>query len=163
MPWMTRSTDSFKSSDARSSPARSTSAACGGYAAACVEDCLLVPDEDRVLADSDGNLQFTVHGAPIVAWLTVNRHLAVLRIDIADPERRPLPGCARSSGVGGDDEAPAVDVVPGLREADGGKVNAVDRGINELAQVGLVDHPPPCAFAPSFRDHHHGVVLTAWM
>src|SRR5262249_7041085 len=46
---------------------------------------------------------------------------------------------------------------------DGGEVHAVDRWINELPQVGLVDQPPPGAFAPRFGDHHDGVVLATWM
>ena len=73
-----------------------------------------MPDADRVLADRGSDLQVTVHGVPVVGWPIVDRHPAALRIDIADTESGSLPGCARSSGVGGDDQAPAVDVVPGL-------------------------------------------------
>src|SRR5215470_18406214 len=125
--------------------------------------CLLETDADRVFADRGGDLQVAVHGVPVVGWPTVDRHPAALRIDIADMESGSLPSCARSAGVGGDDQAPAVDIVPGLREADGGEVHAVDRWINELPQVGLVDQPPPGAFAPRFGDHHDGVVLTTGM
>ena len=125
--------------------------------------CFLVPDADRVFADRGGDLQVAVHGVPVVGWPTVDRHPAALRIDIADMESGSLPSCARRSGVGGDDQAAAVDVVPGLGEADGGEVHAVDRGINALPQVGLVDQPPPGAFAPRFGDHHDGVVLATRM